>query len=253
MLLNIRRVALSLTAGLTLLASPITEAATISWSSATTIAGDTDVSTAGSLVAAFNFGNTGVGTTTVNGVQFDPFVIINNSPSATVGNYTYAANSPALLGSSNLIGGGATFAALTPSYKALLGTGGGGFGGDAGDVLTLGGLTVGQTYQFQWWWSASINGQVVVNTTATAGNAITLNATAGGIGEYAIGTFVADAATQTIGFSNPTFSYGLNGFQLRDLGTTGGPTGVPLPPAVWMGLAAGALAVIRSRAGARAA
>src|SRR3982751_1109012 len=61
--------------GLTLVAAlfrvTFLQASSITWSSPTTITGDTDVSTTGSLVAAFNFGYS---PTTVNGVTFSTFL-----------------------------------------------------------------------------------------------------------------------------------------------------------------------------------
>jgi hypothetical protein len=56
-------------------------------------------------------------------------------------------------------------------------------------------------------------------STTCAGNAVSLlsntsGGAAGGIAQFAIGTFVADAATQTITFSGPLQDT-LNAFQLR--------------------------------------
>jgi hypothetical protein len=49
-------------------AAPTTEAASITWGGAQNIAGDSDVSTSGTLVGAINIGAPGVANTTVNGV-----------------------------------------------------------------------------------------------------------------------------------------------------------------------------------------
>jgi hypothetical protein len=59
--------------------------------------------------------------------------------------------------------------------------------------LTITGLTSGDIYSFQFW------SQSGGSTTATAGNAVTVGG--GGNGQFAIGTFTADATTQAISFS----------------------------------------------------
>ena len=61
-------------------------AALITWGSATTISGDTDVSTSGTLVGAFNIGGTGVPSTTVNGVTFQSFAV-GSTTGGTVANF----------------------------------------------------------------------------------------------------------------------------------------------------------------------
>src|SRR5262249_5061681 len=97
-------------------------------------------------------------------------------------------------------------------------------GTEAGDftnaiTLTMSGLTPGNTYEFEWWKNVS-NGFQSHTATATAGNAVSLNSntsggTAGGIGQFARGTFVADATTlETITFTSAVQTT-FNGFQLR--------------------------------------
>jgi hypothetical protein len=228
-------------------------AAVIAWSGPTNISGDADVSTAGTLLGALNIGAQGVPNTTVNGVTFVGVALTGNS--VTSGNFTFTASS-GNFGSSNFIGSAAApFSNLSAAYQSLLGTGGGGFA-NIPLTLTMNGLTVGKTYQFEWWWNVSAFPAGVAVTTAAAGTSVTLNPnttnTIGGLGQFANGTFVADAATQSITFVGPN-DYGLNGLQLRDLGV-GGPGGggaaVPLPAAVWTGLIGGA-AVARRTARAR--
>lgn len=51
-------------------AEPVS-AATIIWGSPTTVAGDSDVDTTGTLVYAYNIGPSGVQATTINGVVFN--------------------------------------------------------------------------------------------------------------------------------------------------------------------------------------
>src|SRR5438105_4408842 len=64
------------------------EASSITWGSATNITGDSNVSTGGTLVGAFNIGGPGVGSTTVNGVMFAPFAL--SGTTSTSGNFTFA-------------------------------------------------------------------------------------------------------------------------------------------------------------------
>src|SRR4051812_30108316 len=62
-------------------------ASVVCWGSAIKISDDTDVSTAGDLVGAYNLGATGVPQAIVNGVTFLPFAITGTN--LTVGNFTY--------------------------------------------------------------------------------------------------------------------------------------------------------------------
>ena len=90
-------------------------------------------------------------------------------------------------------------------------------------TLSIINLTVGLPYQFQWWVNDSIGSVFDLTTTATSGiTSVTLehnfaNA-AGGVGQFALGTFVADATMQTIVFqgagTHPARTQ-INGFQLR--------------------------------------
>ena len=237
------RILPALLAGLLLAAAaPAARGAVVTWGAATSISGDLDVSTAGTLVGAFNVGNTGVSSTTVNTVNFQSFAVPNGTLGpVTVGNFTLASGGGAF-GSTNIFAGGGTpFSTLSSNYQTLL----------AADVqangtpsitLTMSALSVGAQYQFQWWSNISISDTRL--TTAAAGGSVTLssNTTGGGqsgLGQYALGTFTANALPQAITFTgfagDPAF---LNGFQLRQLAPAGGGGSVPLPPAVWSGLIA---------------
>jgi hypothetical protein len=88
----------------------------------------------------------------------------------------------------------------------------------------MSGLVVGERYEFQWWSNAS-GGTASVQTTATAGNSVTLATSPSGgpgqVGQFALGTFIADNAAQVVTFNVPVPGQGqdiLNGFQLRQLG-----------------------------------
>ncbi|HJT81250.1 MAG TPA: hypothetical protein VJ719_08640, partial [Chthoniobacterales bacterium] len=108
-------------------------AATISWGAAQDITSNADVSLSGTLVRAFDVVGSG---TTINGVLFEPL-----APGTTVGNFT--------LGPAGVAGTGAN-SSLSPEYQAMLH--GAAFTVDNSTItLTINGLSVGETYLFQWW------------------------------------------------------------------------------------------------------
>lgn len=218
----------------------------ITWGSATTISGDSDVVTTGTLVYAYNMGSSGVAATTVNGVTFVPFATpATPTPSIVVGDVGLAENPDSLFGYN---GFGSTFtpySALSTPYKNLLGSGV--FAGAPGTVtVTLGGLTNGQQYSVQWWASDASLGFGSV-TTATGVSNVSLDSNtanaSGGVGQYAVGTFTASGTAQTFdltgaGGLNP-FPI-INGLQVRTYASPG-PTPIP---EVDPGLAGGAVAVV---------
>jgi hypothetical protein len=201
-------------------------AASITWGIPTNITGDTDVSTTGSLIGAFNIGDTGVSSTTLNSVNFQGFAVPDNSSGATSGNF--AMSTSTAFQSSNNAGGGANppFSALSAQYQTLLGAVTLNSGGQP-FTLTISGLTVGAQYAFQWWTDFS-GGDANEFTTATAGDSVTLqsntSSAVGGVGQFAIGTFTADAATQSITFGSNVSHAILNGFQLREIAVPEGST-----------------------------
>jgi hypothetical protein len=190
----------------------IVAAATITWNTPQNISGDTDVSTTGSLVQASNVSGPN---TTVNGVTFAEFPTGGGGGSVTFGLFT-------LNGSFGDFGGYLNSdAPFTANYAALLSTGD--FGSNNSVMtLTINSLTVGDTYQFQVWMNDSrgIFGQQGSTVTSGAsvhmlGNTTGVN---GGTGQYVVGTFVADATTQTIQFQgDPNVGTFENAFMLRDL------------------------------------
>ena len=209
-------------------AASTTHAASITWGLPTNInpaggaASDLDVSTAGTLVGAFNLGGTGVGNTTVNGTTFTGLALAGSN--VTSGNFNFA-TAGTFAGTNSVGFGSAPFSSLSAPYQALLSSAAGTATGPTPFTLTMSGLVTGQTYQFEWWSSQS---RFPVNnlTTATAGNAVSLDynptSTGGGVGQFAIGTFVADATNQQV----ITFTHGggfasaddvINGFQLREV------------------------------------
>src|SRR5205823_11217888 len=111
-------------------------------------------------------------------------------------------------------------------------------------------LTVGQNYTFEWWSNDSGPRFFPYTTTATTsgGSSVALNDNttgfvAGGLGQYATGSFTADNSTQVITFSGESATPLLNGFELRQLGS------VVIPePSTWMaGFASLLLALVYCR------
>ena len=202
----------------TLVATPLTAtSAPIVWGSPQTVSGDSDVDTTGSLAYAFTFGGTSAPpSTTVNGVTFSPFTIPNGIvTSTTVGNVTLTEFPGNLFGLNTFGSASLPFSGLSSNYQTLLGSGA---YADVPNTITvsLNGLTSGQDYLLQWWTNNSSNATPVfggsfTNTTATAVNAVTLDANTtnlvGGLGQFAIGTFTASGTTQTFALTEPS---GLN-------------------------------------------
>jgi hypothetical protein len=202
--------------------APLAQAATITWGAPTNITGNADVSTNGSLVGAFNVGDTGVAATTINGVNFQSFAVPSFSMGATVGNFAISC-AGTMFSQFSFGSGNPPFSALSSEYQTLLAAATS-VGSINAFTLTTSGLMVGAQYEFQWWVNDSNGGHA--DHSATAGNTVTLtdNATdlPGGLGQFALGTFTADAATQTILFHDANYFGQLNAFQLRQVGAVNG-------------------------------
>ena len=216
-----------------------TPAAMISatWGAATTVSGDLDILTTGTLVYAYNFGGTSVAGETVNGVSFSPWGVAPSTSTQTVGSVTLS-ETPGRLQPTSSTGSIATpFSSLSTAYQGLLSNA---IKADQPATMTLllGGLTIGQTYSLQLWSSdSSGNNTTVTTVTGTATVNLDANTTdvAGGLGQYVIGTFTASAATMRLtlassGADNPL----IDALQLR----TYAPAAVPLPATLALLLAA---------------
>ncbi|MCX6971777.1 MAG: PEP-CTERM sorting domain-containing protein [Verrucomicrobia bacterium] len=214
------------------------QAAVIAWGNATDIAAATDVSTTGTALRAYNISGSAA---TVNGVNFTAESMGANVNTLSTGD--------TLVGS-----GGATWANFTgfgsasnpfdalntssPSYGSLLSTGTYPLGGSI-LTFTFNNLNIGYSYQVQIWTNDSRGGN---KSTPIDGGAVTLNTNpttlGGGLGQFAIGTFTANATSQSFTLDNNSY---LNAVQLRQ-------TAIPEPSTYMMLLGgAGALMLLRRR------
>jgi hypothetical protein len=185
----------------------------ILWGPATNISGDADVSTDGTLLAAFNIGPPDVTATTVNGVTFAALGLTGST--VTTGNFTFHSNTSFLFSEND----GSTlppFSTLSAPYQVLLSS----LAGGAPFTVTINGLTVGHVYEFEWWTNASSMAFSGLLTTATAGNSVALNLNTtgqvGGDGQFAVGTFTADGPTEVIAFRGGPIAF-LDGLEFRDV------------------------------------
>jgi MYXO-CTERM domain-containing protein len=215
-------------------------AAPVTWGAAQQIAGDSDVSTSGVLVGAVNFGYaTGAGpsspvsNTTVNGVTFVAAGRnIDFAPApVTFGAFTVsAAGSNPNFGGNITAGFSAPFTTLSAPYQELLRQG---FSSAnvvfPGPVVTLiplsitvSGLSAGQPYQVQVWSNASPS-QGRDSRISDGTNSVDLIGNTGsGLGQYVIGSFIADGTTQTISVSALGSLGGIvNAIQVRQVPTPG--------------------------------
>ena len=175
----------------------------IAWGTATTIAGDSDVDTTGSLVYAYNFGETGaVAAVTINGVAFQPFGVTTsaNSNIAFNSDMNLYENNGVLAADLNTGSGASPFSTLTTNYRSLLASQV--YASYLTDIqVVLDGLTPGSKYRLQWWSNdsapTSFASQAYFDSVIASGSAtsVTLDTNttglAGGLGQYAIGTFTA--------------------------------------------------------------
>lgn len=177
------------------------------------ISGEADVRTDGTLMVAVNFGSSAP-VTVVNGV---PFMGFDNEEFATPTGSTAP-----------------PFASLPGNYPQLLS-----LGMVAGYVvLGIGDLIPGHLYLLQWWSNDSLpgerTGQLQVQPDDQPENTLVLStnvsASPGGLGQYGVGTFIANEEGIAIRFEGlEGASAVLNALQFRDL--------TPVPePGVALGL-----------------
>jgi len=202
------------------------EASTIVWGEATAMSAGTDVSTNGTSVFAYNVGGDDA---TINGVLFKSYKWDGGETTHTDGSFTSSVTAGQGLYCYDSFGAGS----LTPAAYADLGTTAAYVAyTDSSMVLTMSDLTVGATYEVQFW-VQDARGEGLGNT----GGYDTLSSTAGAAttsvdvgfdqdsadtnGNYVIGVFVADATTQVVSVTG-TGNAGavpaqMNGIQLRQI------------------------------------
>ena len=219
---------------------PASLQAAITWGSAMNITGGADISPKGDLEYAYRFEATSgaTGAVTVNGVTFSS---ISGSGSTAAPyshtNFVFAPlNASPVLSTNHQFGNGrsvgvSTSPTMTADYVSFLGgyifAGGANSPGTVsgrrnGYTMTLNGLEVGKEYSIQVWYNASRSGSGNRRGAIQDGPAIDYNVTSatvnGGLGQYAIGTFVATGATESftfLAFADDGIGAQLNGFQLR--------------------------------------
>jgi len=215
-------------------------AAAITWSPAADITSDSDVSTSGTLLYAEDW----AAAATVNGI---PFAYDGSS----TGDSDVAISFPLPAGSSTSAAAGGTsnpYNGVSTVYKRLIRGLVYGVTGAAGattsGTITLRGLTVGNAYQVQVWINDSRSGASggtnsyptrVATLSSPGGNSVSLahcaggtsTSPAGGLGQFAIGTFIADATNQPIYETDSNTASGgtggtqLNAIQVANFVTTG--------------------------------
>ena len=183
----------------------------MTWGPATTISGNTDVTNSGTALYAY------AGTAaTVNGVTFT--AVSSGTTWGNVALSSFGSYFTAFTATS------APFNGLSTAYSNVISSGA--YGGATTGTVTLNGLTYGRAYTVQIWVNDSrATGSGRSETASSSGgNAITLdyNSTdvAGGVGRYAIGTFVANSTSQAFTLTSSS-SVQLNAIQVRDNGYVG--------------------------------
>lgn len=235
------------------------QAANINWAAPQKISGDGDVSVNGTLVRAINA--TPTNTTlavdvTLNGVAFVAARKNGSSLYVAPGGDTFQPSDTGSVGPTaggfQAFGqGGAPFNSLSAAYSNLLCTAYWNDGTDIGNTWaatagydwTLNNLMVGKTYALQVWVNDSRLNNLGQNNPGLFTSVMDLNGNSvnlehnvdnvvGGVGQYVIGTFTADAPSQALKLvggnaagadtSGSTATALLNAYQLRDISPTGG-------------------------------
>ena len=204
-------------------------ASVVTWGSPTDVSGNADVSTAGTLVSAYNFyGTTPVVSPVVNGVTFTGLDLPANQAKITFGGDTLA--STASMSSYANYGAPSNFSS---EYQTLLTSAFYSAGTADPFTLTLNNLTPGANYNFEVWVNDARSLATDRAETVSSGNSVSLAFNTGtlGAGQFVLGTFTADStAQQVITFTgNSNTGAQINGFQLRV---------VPVPEPATLGLVA---------------
>ena len=198
-----------------------TFANTVTFRNPVTISADADVLTLGTAKYAAYYSLNSSGNVDLSGVSFTAITNI-----AGDGNMGFSGMSTAFNGYN---ANGTYFSALTPPYKKLLT--GGVYNSGTAATASLNNLTVGRVYAVQVFVNESryvTSGNEFMrdmNVTSTGGNTVNLKyntqQVAGGVGQFALGTFVADATSQSFTLNAGTAATSkatqVNAMQLRDV------------------------------------
>ena len=183
------------------------------WSPPVTISSKTDISTAGTLLYAYN--NSGRNAT-ANGVTFSGMNSTNSWGDDVTLSGLDGSLTSTFAGSSN-----APWNNLGADYQKIL-QGGAFTWGSGPATVTLKNLVLGHQYQVQVWVNDSRAGGSATRTeTVTGANTVTLayNTTQAqdGVGQYTIGAFIATATTQSFTMDGGNDSTQINAIQVRDV------------------------------------
>ncbi|MGJ8645112.1 MAG: hypothetical protein ACSHX9_17050 [Luteolibacter sp.] len=199
------------------IASASSASAAITWLTPVSITGNvSDISTEGTDKYAYAINNSD---TTVNGVVFSASGTNNSAQNFGMGNVTATTLTGYTAGA--YTGGAAEpWNSVDASYKQLL-QGGIFTGSGAQQTITLGNLTDGLTYQVQVWFNDSRSGRDNRENTLNGTNDVTVDYTpvntAGGLGQYVIGTFVASGTTEALLMTSSPGTPQLNAIQVRTI------------------------------------
>jgi autotransporter-associated beta strand protein len=207
-------------------------AAPVTWGPVTNVSGPSDVLTNGTYVDSATCRAADL---TVNGIPFNRYAGDGAAvtPSTILGSGNYDLH---FANGSNIImafdkgpraNGAASFGPRNTDYDKLLSATD--YSGANNRVLSLGGLTVGRSYQVQIWSAYYEGGPYGFSI---AGNSFTMNTTAA---QFVVGTFTADAVRQDLSITtNPSYTFLPGAVSLRDLTP-------PTPPAssAWTNSAGG--------------
>lgn len=199
-------------------------AATILWNAPQPISGAGDVSTTGTYFGSWAPYNGGANMTPINGVTFQGFddFGMTNTGFADGGNFFGSHTTPDT-NYNTLLGYGAYSNGVTASFTA---------NGNGSKPLTI-----GSVYQIQFWVSDARNLGGGTRSETINGSAPLLYPATGGMGQYVIGTFTADATSQVFTL-NANASAQVNLVQLRT---------IPEPSAALMGSLCMAGTLLRRR------
>ncbi len=181
------------------------------WNPSAVISGNANVFNLGSTLAAFNWNNS---TQTVNGVTF------TGTNSATGGGTAITFSTGLSNTTAVYTATVAPFTSLSAAYQAMLS--GAVSNSGATVTVTLNGLTSGHVYSTQFFvedprTNGAGRSDTVVGTTNAARLVFNSTQAAGGVGQYALGRFIANAATQSFTVTSAGGVTQINALQFRDV------------------------------------